>query len=121
MTFFRSTICDVEMGATYVYTGKLRTAASSSSPNDILDPFELLNLNLSWTNIFGAPVDLTAFATNVLQEKYATYASGTYNTTGVDSRRSEEQTSELQSLMRNSYAVFCLKKKKTKHTMKTQQ
>src|SRR3546814_10296309 len=30
--------------------------------------------------------------------------------------RSEEHTSELQSLMRNSYAVFCLKKKKhSKH------
>src|SRR3546814_16872074 len=31
------------------------------------------------------------------------------------SARSEEHTSELQSLMRISYAVFCLKKKKTKH------
>src|SRR3546814_9032324 len=29
--------------------------------------------------------------------------------------RSEEHTSELQSLMRNSYAVFCLKKKNTTH------
>src|SRR3546814_7944863 len=29
-----------------------------------------------------------------------------------DLRRSEEHTSELQSLMRISYAVFCLKKKK---------
>src|SRR3546814_7072434 len=29
--------------------------------------------------------------------------------------RSEEHTSELQSLMRISYAVFCLKKKKTKY------
>src|SRR3546814_5287779 len=29
-------------------------------------------------------------------------------------RRSEEHTSELQSLMRISYAVFCLKKKKKK-------
>src|SRR3546814_9562713 len=29
------------------------------------------------------------------------------------SKRSEEHTSELQSLMRISYAVFCLKKKKT--------
>src|SRR3546814_10856329 len=28
-------------------------------------------------------------------------------------QRSEEHTSELQSLMRNSYAVFCLKKKQT--------
>src|SRR3546814_8149562 len=33
--------------------------------------------------------------------------------------RSEEHTSELQSLMRISYAVFCLKKKKKKHTIKT--
>src|SRR3546814_2024313 len=31
-----------------------------------------------------------------------------------DRERSEEHTSELQSLMRISYAVFCLKKKKTK-------
>src|SRR3546814_8246991 len=31
----------------------------------------------------------------------------------VDKARSEEHTSELQSLMRSSYAVFCLKKKKT--------
>src|SRR3546814_10236669 len=30
--------------------------------------------------------------------------------------RSEEHTSELQSLMRNSYAVFCLKKKKQHNT-----
>src|SRR3546814_1228567 len=37
------------------------------------------------------------------------------------SSRSEEHTSELQSLMRISYAVFCLKKKKQKnhHTTST--
>src|SRR3546814_6389960 len=34
--------------------------------------------------------------------------------------RSEEHTSELQSLMRISYAVFCLKKKKKQHTKHTQ-
>src|SRR3546814_7251726 len=34
----------------------------------------------------------------------------------VDLRRSEEHTSELQSLMRNSYAVFCLKKKNNQNT-----
>src|SRR3546814_10376959 len=32
-------------------------------------------------------------------------------------RRSEEHTSELQSLMRISYAVFCLKKKTTKYIL----
>src|SRR3546814_4032232 len=34
------------------------------------------------------------------------------------STRSEEHTSELQSLMRISYAVFCLKKKKKPHNAK---
>src|SRR3546814_4227126 len=33
----------------------------------------------------------------------------------VRSKRSEEHTSELQSLMRISYAVFCLKKKKNRN------
>src|SRR3546814_2459067 len=33
----------------------------------------------------------------------------------VADQRSEEHTSELQSLMRISYAVFCLKKKKKAH------
>src|SRR3546814_2339909 len=47
------------------------------------------------------------------------YTSGTTgNPKGVvyhrrGAARSEEHTSELQSLMRSSYAVFCLKKKKT--------
>src|SRR3546814_8396208 len=35
-----------------------------------------------------------------------------YPQDGVNPYRSEEHTSELQSLMRISYAVFCLKKKK---------
>src|SRR3546814_3150868 len=35
----------------------------------------------------------------------------TRSVTHLQAHRSEEHTSELQSLMRNSYAVFCLKKK----------
>src|SRR3546814_3358834 len=38
-----------------------------------------------------------------------------------DVARSEEHTSELQSLMRISYAVFCLKKKKIMHTLYPQE
>src|SRR3546814_7314373 len=47
----------------------------------------------------------------------ARYMADTYGWDVTDARkiRSEEHTSELQSLMRISYAVFCLKKKK-KHT-----
>src|SRR3546814_2525013 len=53
----------------------------------------VVNACLSHSPIFGNFVDFTE------------YASGP--------ARSEEHTSELQSLMRISYAVFCLKKKKT--------
>src|SRR3546814_8755294 len=39
---------------------------------------------------------------------------------GTNLSRSEEHTSELQSLLRISYAVFCLKKKKNIQTMSNQ-
>src|SRR3546814_2016792 len=45
-------------------------------------------------------------ARHVAAGREASFRAGQY--------RSEEHTSELQSLMRSSYAVFCLKKKKTK-------
>src|SRR3546814_8429303 len=47
--------------------------------------------------------------------------SGAHATSGIPCRRahrSEEHTSELQSLMRISYAVFCLKKKNKNSTHK---
>src|SRR3546814_1660784 len=51
-------------------------------------------------------------------EHYSLSASRRPHSSGglvVDIARSEEHTSELQSLMRTSYAVFCLKKKKKHH------
>src|SRR3546814_8482555 len=50
-----------------------------------------------------------AFALPILQRLAASKAP-------LRPKRSEEHTSELQSLMRISYAVFCLKKKKRKNT-----
>src|SRR3546814_4310998 len=41
------------------------------------------------------------------------------NRSAISSERSEEHTSELQSLMRISYAVFCLKKKNSMKTSAT--
>src|SRR3546814_5210498 len=43
------------------------------------------------------------------------YVSGEEDPFEVSVRRSEEHTSELQSLMRISYAVFCLKQKNNKN------
>src|SRR3546814_6025164 len=69
--------------------------------------------DLAW--LFGA-----GFAPMValwLSSEFGLIAAGAYLLSGAHGTlvalRSEEHTSELQSLMRNSYAVFCLKKKKT--------
>src|SRR3546814_7519892 len=48
-------------------------------------------------------------------EKLVAFWSSVVLTSGRYKGRSEEHTSELQSLMRISYAVFCLKKKKNKY------
>src|SRR3546814_9253887 len=58
---------------------------------------------------FANPAGLQAIGGNMLVE---TQASGAPLVGGAGEERSEEHTSELQSLMRISYAVFCLKKKK---------
>src|SRR3546814_3896262 len=49
---------------------------------------------------------------SVLNEWNQVHACKNVFVTDAACMRSEEHTSELQSLMRNSYAVFCLKKKK---------
>src|SRR3546814_8946113 len=59
------------------------------------------------------PVKKSALKYKHLYE--AKYGAGTMNTF-----RSEEHTSELQSLMRISYAVFCLKKKINIISLRTQ-
>src|SRR3546814_2977327 len=48
----------------------------------------------------------------VLKEFNLTHHEKTHDLSEFAAMRSEEHTSELQSLMRISYAVFCLKKKK---------
>src|SRR3546814_7844501 len=55
-----------------------------------------------------------------LLEAHGLHSMQAFTETDLDSLdRSEEHTSELQSLMRISYAVFCLKKKNTEKTPKT--
>src|SRR3546814_6966234 len=60
---------------------------------------------------------LRAMLTNKAEEERrdfrATIGGSRHAPSLIRTSRSEEHTSELQSLMRISYAVFCLKKKKT--------
>src|SRR3546814_5683520 len=60
------------------------------------------------------PLTFNEFETMVHQAIYVSATPSEY-----DLRTSEEHTSELQSLMRNSYAVFCLKKKHIPSTKNT--
>src|SRR3546814_4404236 len=59
----------------------------------------------------ATPISGPAYDGNSRSASRAMLLVGTLTTTAI---RSEEHTSELQSLMRISYAVFCLKKKKYK-------
>src|SRR3546814_7969580 len=64
---------------------------------------------------FAVPLYPLLPAIFCLTSAYLLYASLAYAGLG----RSEEHTSELQSLMRISYAVFCLKKKNIKQNKTT--
>src|SRR3546814_5322628 len=79
-----------------------------------------------YTTLFRSllPGDGLLFISMLLRAVYSSHQrmrSTSFSPTSFDTARrvsrcsaprSEEHTSELQSLMRNSYAVFCLKKKK---------
>src|SRR3546814_6024873 len=60
----------------------------------------------------GSALEVQAYYDEV--ERLSTGATDSLETFDLEAQhsRSEEHTSELQSLMRTSYAVFCLKKKK---------
>src|SRR3546814_3790457 len=64
-------------------------------------------LNIEWNVSLDTAIEMEAQAQAICMQT---------NDFGRAFERSEEHTSELQSLMRISYAVFCLKKKKTINT-----
>src|SRR3546814_1378533 len=72
---------------------------------------------LAATDDTPAPVDSTA-ASHGDHDGDGTATQDLNSSGGDDAARSEEHTSELQSLMRTSYAVFCLKTKKRQQNSK---
>src|SRR3546814_9625859 len=77
-------------------------------------------------NGYRSPTTTPAFQTELLARSCYGGCANRRNATAprywrTALRRSEEHTSELQSLMRISYAVFCLKKKTTNTTNQAQQ
>src|SRR3546814_8360829 len=76
---------------------------------------------LSVLLVFGVVAGTLMIAVGLLRRALSHKAPAAHSTGNVidGEYRSEEHTSELQSLMRISYAVFCLKKKNKQHTIKT--
>src|SRR3546814_10915647 len=77
----------------------------------IWNPEHNKNADLSIRNVSTGDLGNKFHAWSFWDEKYLGVIDKSYVAKG----RSEEHTSELQSLMRISYAVFCLKKKKKKN------
>src|SRR3546814_10856036 len=73
------------------------------------DRIALVDLRAQLLDVFGL-VSRSGVGTH---HAHGTAEEGRIQLAVVHHERSEEHTSELQSLMRISYAVFCLKKKKT--------
>src|SRR3546814_1932688 len=86
----------------------------NSSLNGILPSF--VNLGKLGLNFGMQGAQFTATSTTAENQTLATPIY-THSIPNTKDNRSEEHTSELQSLMRTSYAVFCLTKTKNHHTL----
>src|SRR3546814_1539272 len=105
----RSTRTDTLVPYTTLFRSRIRVAGSSSSTADTLDPAKGSS-STDYVRHYMFYNGLTRFDSNMVpQLELAERIETTDATLWVI--RSEEHTSELQSLMRISYAVFCLKKK----------
>src|SRR3546814_9527979 len=105
-TLFRSTFDDFKDGSeTHTVTITAPAGFTLGSVVGILPPGVTVSSN-----------DGTTLVLSVDSDDDGQAGVGSFTATFEVTNRSEEHTSELQSLMRISYAVFCLKKKKKTKT-----
>src|SRR3546814_7339480 len=92
-----------------------------STRTDTLFPYTTLFRSTfrSW-DLYGISAAINAAMVSCISRKASLTPSSSLFPTTRTATRSEEHTSELQSLMRISYAVFCLKKKKKSQSKLTQ-
>src|SRR3546814_3634656 len=89
-----------------------------STRTDTLFPYTTLFRSSALALVTGMDSPVTIDSSSEERPSSTTPSTGTFSPGRTRRRRSEEHTSELQSLMRISYAVFCLKKKnKTKNNI----
>src|SRR3546814_5522748 len=91
------------------------SAASCSGPSRRPKPTRHLCHMANDILIVDDEADIRMLIAGILEDEGYDARSAANAREALDAIRSEEHTSELQSLMRISYAVFCLKKKKRKN------
>src|SRR3546814_2961681 len=104
-----STRTDTLFPYTTLFRAVTRSMASVDSISTEMVPDWALRRNAGGAGISGPREKRKAFGPQRTQKNAKKRRKGK-----VQRTRSEEHTSELQSLMRISYAVFCLKQKKQK-------
>src|SRR3546814_6000927 len=113
-TLFRSHRLNVD--AFFVGAGGDNVFYLTHSARPIVDRYRTEGLSKGLIDTISDICTITgASIWRVLREAIRVGSRGSRGATG----RSEEHTSELQSLMRISYAVFCLKKKNNQHKIHT--
>src|SRR3546814_3381623 len=112
--FAASSLAPAGIAAAAAKAGVVTDGSADATANEALFQRELDN-NLA----IASQLQLNATPTWVVGNRLLQGQVG-YDTLRQVIARSEEHTSELQSLMRISYAVFCLKKKNRHRTTLTQ-
>src|SRR3546814_1623225 len=108
----RSTLTDT----LFPYTTLFRSCTPDAETPELIGAFSLLGFEAhpigdGPTEVDGGASDSRALLRAVAVSGFAMMNIMLLSVSVWSGARSEEHTSELQSLMRSSYAVFCLKKK----------
>jgi iron complex outermembrane recepter protein len=79
-----ATLGSMVIAATYTYQSSEYNSQTAAPGFETFGAQTNLNLNLNWDNIFGHPLDLSLFGTNVMGEKYYLASAGIYQSFGYD-------------------------------------
>lgn len=86
----------IRIAGNYTYQSKYKTQDETmpsdppgqpgpAMPGSILGGYGLMNINATWTGVYGSPIDLEAYVTNVTNKTYASAANAFYYSFGYSS------------------------------------
>ena len=73
---------DVSLQASYVHTGRIQYSTADIEPFGSEPGYGLVDLNVDWDNVFGQPIDVSFFMTNVTDTLAKIGNVGIYNSSG---------------------------------------